>query len=87
VLSAMDTDQVVQFLMQVGGVLEDSGASKGADDDDRLCIVCFESSRDAVIVPCGHTGCCSNCLEGFPAPRLCPICRVQVQHVQKIYRV
>jgi len=87
VLSAMDTDQVVQFLLQVGMVLEDGGTGKGADDEERTCIVCFESSRDAVIVPCGHTGCCSNCLDGFPAPRLCPICRVPVQHVQRVYRV
>lgn len=86
VLSSMDTDQVVQFLMQVGMVLEDSGG-KGADDEERTCIVCFESSRDCVIVPCGHTGCCSSCLDGFPSPRLCPICRVPAQHVQKIYRV
>jgi len=87
VVTAMDTDQVVQFLLQVGMVLEDETPGKGADDEDRTCIVCFESSRDAVIVPCGHTGCCSNCLEGFPAPRLCPICRVPVQHVQRVYRV
>lgn len=87
VLTAMEMDQVVQFLVQVGSALDDSTPGKGADDEDRTCIVCFESSRDCVIVPCGHTGCCSNCIEGFPAPKLCPICRVPVQHVQKIYRV
>jgi len=86
VISSMEIEQVVQFLVQVGAALDDS-VGKGADDEERTCIVCFESSRDAVIVPCGHTGCCSACLEGFPAPRLCPICRVPVQHVQRIYRV
>lgn len=82
-VGSMDSEQVIQFLLQVGSVLEEADGC----GEEKNCVVCFEASRDSVSVPCGHAACCANCLEALPVPRLCPICRVPVQLVQRIYRV
>lgn len=82
ILSVLDSEGVLQFLMQIGLNLGESDKL----EEEKNCVVCMENGRDAVIVPCGHTACCYSCADGLPAPRLCPICRVEVQIVQRIYR-
>ena len=82
ILSVFDNDDVLAFLMLIGVNITDSGASL---EDERNCAVCMENARDAVAVPCGHTACCYSCMESLPTPRLCPICRVEVRLVQKMY--
>lgn len=84
ILSVFSNDDVLSFLMNVGAGLGDGGERI---DDDKTCAVCMENSRDAVAVPCGHSACCYECMDGLPSPRLCPICRVEVKIVQKIYRI
>jgi len=83
ILSVLDNEDMLQFLMQVGVSLTDTGAL----DEETNCVVCMENPRDAVIVPCGHTACCYSCADSLPAPRVCPMCRAEVSHVQKIIRV
>lgn len=82
ILSVLDSDDVLTFLMQIGINLTDSGAPL---EEEKNCVVCMENGKDAVIVPCGHTACCFSCCESLPAPRLCPMCRVEVRLVQRMY--
>lgn len=82
ILSVFDNEDVLAFLMQIGVNITDSGALL---EDERNCAVCMENPRDCVSVPCGHTATCYTCMEALPAPRLCPICRVEVRLVQKMY--
>ncbi len=81
ILSVLDSENVLQFLMG----LELSMGESDKIDEEKSCVVCMENSRDAVVVPCGHTACCYSCLEALPVPRMCPICRVEVRMVQKMY--
>lgn len=83
ILSVLDNEDMLSFLMQVGISLTDTGAL----DDETNCVVCMENARDAVMVPCGHTACCYACSDALPSPRLCPMCRAEVRLVQKIIRV
>lgn len=81
ILSVFDNDDVLAFLMQIGVGLTDTGASL----EDENCAVCMENARDCVAVPCGHAACCFTCMEALPSPRLCPMCRVEIRLVQKMY--
>ena len=57
------------------------------------CRVCLVNPKDTVLIPCGHTSMCSNCVSHLQATGvagqpegfyLCPICQVQVTMRQKI---
>ncbi|KAK8838573.1 hypothetical protein M9Y10_033205 [Tritrichomonas musculus] len=49
----------------------------GISKDD-ICIICLENHPDCIILPCGHMGACSKCLENwFEKNQSCPICRAE----------
>lgn len=53
--------------------------------DDQLCILCFENVPDTIIMPCGHTGVCSSCLNNWlKENRVCPCCRTSNPYYNKI---
>ncbi|KAF1318684.1 Ankyrin repeat-containing protein, partial [Globisporangium splendens] len=55
--------------------------------DTGECVICFDGPQSAVCVPCGHNAICMNCAgELMDTTRLCPVCRVQVREVIRIYR-
>eukprot|EP00798_Chlamydomonas_sp_ICE-L_P025269 gene25269-biopygen19735 len=61
----------------VGGMA--AGAHADADDDELLCVVCFERERNVFLQPCGHVIMCSRCCdEVLEKSSTCPICRAQV---------
>ncbi|KAJ0411176.1 hypothetical protein ATCC90586_008892 [Pythium insidiosum] len=52
------------------------------------CIICFDGPQAAVCVPCGHNAVCMNCAgELMQSTRMCPVCRVQVRDIIRLYRV
>lgn len=56
----------------------------GVSKDD-TCIICCENAPDCIILPCGHMGVCSNCLESwFETKQICPICRAENSIYKKI---
>ena len=56
----------------------------GASNED-TCIICCEKKSDCIILPCGHMGCCSSCLENwFKNKQCCPICRSEPSFFKKI---
>lgn len=54
-------------------------------NEDELCILCCEKKPDSIIMPCGHTGVCSDCLNNwFKENRCCPVCRAGDSYYNKI---
>lgn len=46
--------------------------------NEDVCLICCENHSDCIILPCGHTGTCSSCLENwFDNNQTCPICRAE----------
>ncbi len=65
--------------------IDDSYPKSNIEDiqKDNICIVCFDNiSQKYVLVPCGHTKICGNCI-----PRLinCPICRKRIGQYIRFY--
>ncbi|XP_006414724.2 putative E3 ubiquitin-protein ligase XBAT35 isoform X2 [Eutrema salsugineum] len=60
---------------------EDGGGS-------RVCVICVDSSSEAVCVPCGHVAGCVSCLKEIKDKKLgCPVCRADIDQVVKLYHV
>jgi hypothetical protein len=62
-------------------------AAEPAEDglsDKEACVVCFTNAIDAVFVPCGHMTCCSACANQLD-PQLCPMCRVPIAQIVKVF--
>ena len=48
------------------------------------CLVCFDGPPDHCLIPCGHTGLCAVCVKQM---KLCPFCKVDVERVQKLWKI
>lgn len=48
------------------------------------CVVCMDSGREAVLVPCGHNAVCMACAAALSH---CPICRANVAQVVRLFTV
>ena len=55
---------------------------RNEDEDD--CKICFERVADYCLVPCGHTGFCFMCARKM---NVCPFCKKEVGHAQKLWKV
>lgn len=55
--------------------------------DEKPCVICMERSIKTVIVDCGHQVYCVACAREHvkPATTLCPLCRVNVTGVIRLY--
>ena len=64
----------------------DSGWKLGEQETWRECCVCLEHPASHVMVPCGHVCVCHSC-EGVVTngDKLCPMCRVPVITVFKVF--
>ncbi|XP_065359672.1 death-associated inhibitor of apoptosis 1-like [Calliphora vicina] len=51
-------------------------------DDDKLCKICFDKVCNTAYVPCGHVVACTECAL---ASKDCPLCRVPIERVIRIY--
>ena len=49
-----------------------------------VCKVCFEAQINALATPCGHCFGCLNCTAKL-STRKCPICRVRICKMDRIY--
>lgn len=57
----------------------------GMNIDDDSCIICLENKPDCILMPCGHMGVCSKCIENwFKNKECCPICRSEPCFYKKI---
>ncbi|CAK8693020.1 unnamed protein product [Clavelina lepadiformis] len=50
---------------------------------DALCKVCLDRNSECVFSPCHHLCCCLQCASAL---KFCPICRVELKKIIKVYR-
>eukprot|EP01112_Ceratiomyxa_fruticulosa_P013418 TRINITY_DN3775_c0_g3_i2.p1 TRINITY_DN3775_c0_g3~~TRINITY_DN3775_c0_g3_i2.p1 ORF type:complete len:571 (+),score=95.95 TRINITY_DN3775_c0_g3_i2:92-1804(+) len=88
-VEVMNKSQIIRFLSDLGSsVPEVNSAKKDLGDCEGNCVICYENERDALIVPCGHLGCCFPCLEALPASRQqCPVCCQAIGAIHRVYKV
>jgi hypothetical protein len=68
-------------------VKDASVATCGQDENDGMCAICFVNGLEVVFVPCGHMCACSKCTRMVQnGDNLCPICRVRIGSVVRVYR-
>lgn len=54
--------------------------------DDRLCSICCENERNAVLLPCGHTNLCLLCAYNQnDINNSCPFCQMSVETIHRIF--
>ncbi|KAL2898733.1 putative E3 ubiquitin-protein ligase XBAT35 [Bienertia sinuspersici] len=54
----------------------------------RLCVICFDATRDCFFLPCGHCAACFSCGSRIAEEAgTCPICRRKMKKVRKIFAV
>lgn len=52
------------------------------------CIICYEAPIEGACVPCGHMAGCMSCLNEIKAKSWgCPVCRVKIELVLRLYAV
>lgn len=58
------------------------GQCCGQDDESRLCCVCLDQPRDAMLIPCNHAVTCISCaIMVKDKTGQCPYCRAAIQNV------
>lgn len=63
-------------------------AEQDEEKHESECVVCFDAKQSAVCVPCGHHALCMECAsEILASSRMCPVCRVSVREIIRLYRV
>ncbi|KAH7542249.1 hypothetical protein FEM48_Zijuj02G0053300 [Ziziphus jujuba var. spinosa] len=61
---------------------------ENSNNTRRLCVICFDSSRDCFFLPCGHCAACFTCGTRIAEEAgTCPICRRRMKKVRKIFTV
>ncbi|XP_006365899.1 putative E3 ubiquitin-protein ligase XBAT35 [Solanum tuberosum] len=61
---------------------------KEKEHEPALCIICWEASVEGACVPCGHMVGCMQCLNQIKSKKgECPVCRVKIDQVIKLYSV
>jgi hypothetical protein len=56
-------------------------------DEETLCVLCFDAPKDHIILPCFHVCVCEACakqLTQMEKPS-CPICRTAIQQTNKVF--
>lgn len=52
------------------------------------CVVCYDGPQSVVCVPCGHITMCVTCAnQVMNSTCVCPVCRMDVREIVKIFRV
>ncbi|CAG5123720.1 unnamed protein product [Candidula unifasciata] len=64
---------------------ESAGEASGLRDED-TCVVCLANARQVIALPCGHLATCADCAETLPFPKMCPVCRADVDRFLPVYR-
>jgi hypothetical protein len=52
----------------------------------RTCVICMNNPQTHIIIPCGHKCLCEKCsIEYLEKINICPICRQNVQKLQRVF--
>lgn len=55
------------------------------NESEALCVICMENPSSRACVPCGHMCICEKCQIRCSRTNVCPICRVHIERIIKIY--
>ncbi|CAL5223801.1 g6372 [Coccomyxa viridis] len=68
------------MLLYVVQPANSESCTKGEDQDDEdLCIVCWEREREVIFCDCMHMCTCQSCASDvMAAGALCPMCRTRI---------
>ena len=55
----------------------------GDEDNDDLCVVCYDNLRNITFYPCKHDNCCESCYLQL-TPKKCPYCRADITSTNPI---
>ena len=81
--------QISQFKVQVSALTEEKDhLAMRLDDEDqgKECVVCKESRKEYVFLPCGHMCVCEGCAASIQGQdRKCPLCRGVSTSIMKIF--
>ncbi|KAK7014428.1 hypothetical protein SK128_009954 [Halocaridina rubra] len=68
-------------------VLEEARARREAQNNDLpeslMCVICCDL-RDVLLMPCKHVCVCSDCALKL-SPRVCPVCRTEIETIQPVF--
>ena len=55
---------------------------------EKKCVICINNHQTHIIIPCGHKCLCTECsIKHFEKINICPICRCNVQKIQRVFDV
>lgn len=58
------------------------------DEEEKICIVCFDRPKDTAFYRCGHVACCWECANTLKrTSSKCPVCRKPIEDCMKIFEV
>ncbi|XP_019452158.1 PREDICTED: putative E3 ubiquitin-protein ligase XBAT34 [Lupinus angustifolius] len=61
---------------------------ENADGNSSSCVICLDAPAEGACVPCGHVAGCMACLNEVKRKKWgCPVCRVKIDQVIKLYHV
>ncbi|KAL8142617.1 hypothetical protein V2J09_015649 [Rumex salicifolius] len=62
--------------------------TESKDNDENMCVICWESSVEGACIPCGHMAGCMSCLNVIKSKKGdCPVCRAKISQVVRLYAV
>ena len=82
--SKMPTPSAPQMLMRREITKEEEEVQQNNKETESDCVICLTSNSTHAIVPCGHQCVCETCAKQLP--NFCPICRVNIDNVIKIFK-
>ncbi|XP_074348597.1 uncharacterized protein LOC141687281 isoform X2 [Apium graveolens] len=59
-----------------------------SSEDENICIICYDNSRNCFFVPCGHCATCCACAKRIVDDgenKSCPICRRLIHKVRRLF--
>ncbi|KAM7257685.1 hypothetical protein ACFE04_013426 [Oxalis oulophora] len=75
-----------QAIGTLGGVK--TGEVKEDEESSSSCVICWDAKIEGACVPCGHMCGCMKCLAKVKARKWnCPVCRVKIKQIMKVYTV
>jgi hypothetical protein len=71
--------------LRLAGMVEP--AKQAAEEDEYLCVVCEESKKQVILLPCKHMCLCKNCAAGclFKTLTECPMCRAKIEDSMEVF--
>jgi hypothetical protein len=71
--------------LQLAGTVDP--ARQEAEEDEYLCVVCEESKKQVILLPCKHMCLCKNCATVclFKTLNECPMCRAKIEDSMEVF--